>query len=360
MGKSLILVLMLTFPLFILNCGPNLSDRAIDTAFNTPSSENGRSPNGAPERGGDNQGGNAGKVPSHNGSSSLGICSKLNFDGVNFPSQVTTSEIDAFELALNISGGLEGSTGWGNLANNFDGQGMSFGLLNQNFGQGSLQPIWIKMRDRHLGTLKSIFKGNHAASVLQMLNRWETSLSILEVNPGILSPLDIQNDFFTTASAVLGRNSGSVSWAVSNLYNGGQFKADWLQELTELANSLEYVTLQLESAAALHLRAKSYVGTLQVSQIRSYLFSFDIVVQNGGFYPGDLSDYKNFLSSSPHASDTQRLDQMLNFRLRHVNGRYVADVRSRKLAVIDGHGFVHGAARNFETEYCFDRLNPFN
>src|SRR5690606_38699245 len=53
----------------------------------------------------------------------------------------------AQELALRVSGGYEGRANldYHALADNFDGQGTSFGLIHWNFGQGTLGPILLRM-----------------------------------------------------------------------------------------------------------------------------------------------------------------------------------------------------------------------
>src|SRR4051794_25917173 len=61
--------------------------------------------------------------------SELKICSKLDFANLDWPSSMGVAEHDPFALALNISGSFEGNDGWENLTNNFDGQGLSLGLL---------------------------------------------------------------------------------------------------------------------------------------------------------------------------------------------------------------------------------------
>ena len=51
-------------------------------------------------------------------------------------------------------------------------------------------------------------------------------------------------------------------------------------------------------------------------------------------------------------SEADRLEQILNYRLKFVRKKYVADVRARKESLIKGGGFVHGIARDYDLEYC--------
>ena len=60
-----------------------------------------------------------------------------------------------------------------NLSDNFDGQGVSVGLLNQNLGQGSLQPLLILLRDGHPQTLRTLLGPERLRGLLEMLARWQ-------------------------------------------------------------------------------------------------------------------------------------------------------------------------------------------
>lgn len=55
------------------------------------------------------------------------------------------------EISLKIAAliySFEGSS-YTKLSGNFDGQGISYGLLQWNFGQGTLQPLLISMNTNH-------------------------------------------------------------------------------------------------------------------------------------------------------------------------------------------------------------------
>jgi len=285
------------------------------------------------------------------------VCSELNFDGVTWPGAMTADDRAAFEVALNISGSFEGSTGWVNLTNNFDGQGLSLGLLNQCLGQGSLQPMLIRLRDEHPETLKADLGPEHLKSLLDMLAKWQKEASVgLESAP--LSTLDNPDeDGGPRATAADGE---SVRWAVANLYDAGdKFKPSWEGELTALASSRDYVSVQIAAAARYHDRSLADEDRAGVRELRAYLFLFDVQVQNGGLYPGDFDDYAAYRRSHPKAGATALLEELLDLRLRHVKTKYKPDVRARKLAVINGAGKVHGEARNLPVQYCYDGAWPY-
>ena len=284
------------------------------------------------------------------------VCSRLNFGEVSWPSSMTTDDRAALMLALNISGSFEGADGWANLSDNFDGQGVSMGLLNQNLGQGSLQPMLIRLRDGRPDVLAALVSPGHLSALLGMLARWQVA-SAGELELGPLSSFDATGEMGKLSAP--SANRVSVDWAVVELYVAGKFDPIWKAELTALASSPEYVSVQIEAAVRDHERAVAYGARIAVRELRAYLMLFDVNVQNGGLYAEDLADYDAFVHGSPRADSAARLEKLLALRLRHVRTRFVADVRTRKLAIIRGTGAVHGSPRNLPVEYCYDGLWPY-
>lgn len=284
------------------------------------------------------------------------IRSALDFSGVHWPEGLTEADRLAFEVALNISGSFEGNEGWASISNDFDNQGLSLGLLNQCLGQGTLQPLLIEMRDAHPDQLSVVFSTGHLASLLGMLGQWQSSATASEAFAPRLSVLD--EDVGPFQAQGVGGDLASVAWAKANLYTDGgkSFDPVWRAELTSLAANPEYVSIQIDAALGYHEKAAAYEARIGVRELRSYLMLFDIVVQNGGLYPDDLDDYAAYVKANPHATSAQKLQKLLALRLRHVRAKYVADVRSRKRAIITGTGVVHGSRRDLPAEYGYDPL----
>ncbi len=271
------------------------------------------------------------------------VCSNLPFNGVNWPTHFTDPEKNADVLAFNISGSFEGSTGWGNITDNFDHQGVSLGLLNQCLGQGSLQPMLLQMRDSSLSVLQSIFSSAHLSSLVTMLDRWQgkavSSMSLLDTLMKVES----------TASDL-----SSVQWAVNNLYSNGRFIPQWKNELTAMANTQNYVDVQAHRAFVYHQAAMTYMKELQVRQVRAFLLLFDIVVQDGSISTQNFNEYHTWLSGSPRASETQKLIKIIDIRQSDVSSQWQAAFRARKMSIVNGVGVVNGEKRQLEKEYCYD------
>ena len=299
------------------------------------------------------------------------ICSALNFDKVTWPGDYRQSDQVAFALAMNITGSFEGHAGWTNLSNNFDGQGVSMGILNQNLGQGSLQPLLIRMRDNHRDVLESALSSSMLNSLLGMLKDWERArgekgLSSLMVAPESMperAPVGdkgIEGDFdklYVVDELQTRSNSASVRWAKKTLYTdskGRNFKSSWKKALKQISGDPAYVSLQIEAARYIHDRTHRYKHLLGWKQLRSYLFLFDIVVQNGSLREKHFNKFYEWINQQNRATEEEQMLEMLEIRVVDSNPKWQKDVRIRKTAVIKGIGYVHGEDRNLPVEYCYD------
>ncbi len=293
------------------------------------------------------------------------ICSDLNFDKVTWPTGTNQITATLFGLAMNMSGSFEGHEGWENLSNNFDGQGVSLGLFNQNLGQGSLQTLLLQLLKKNESSFKTNLTSAQFTSMTGMLKTWnggsllsKASKEDLDVYDNPTSSLDdpelldAAGENLPLQKASSNRNQASVNWAVQNLYSGSSFKAAWKNSLQNLASTPAYVSVQIQAAKTIHNRAIAYMTKYNLKEMRSYLFFFDIVVQNGSLTSGVESKFATWLKTNAKASETAKLKKLLEYRLTLVKSVYVKDVRARKTAIIDGVGTVHGSKRDFKKEYC--------
>ncbi len=346
--------ILLFFSLFIaVGCGPKFGPGA--SSSNSSSGDG--SAQGLP-------GGDPGTPPGGGvGSGDLGICGPLPFDNVVWPIDLTFAGRRAFATSLNITGSFEGDRLWSTIADNSDGQGVSLGLLQQNLGQGTLQPLLIRIRDENPKLLTQLFTAADRTSLLQMLSAWEGTIgptsiegdqnSEHELFPDreVLSRLDGTSVFFEPR--LITRNSASVEWAKKTLYLNRNFILRWKKSLTDLANSAPYRSLQIEKARNLFDLSEDYFSAFKFHEQRFFFLMFDFVVQNGGFNLSQKRMYDAFVKANPTASETLRAKKLLELRLTGVLTRYRADVRARKTTIIDSVGTVHGQRRNLPKENCY-------
>ncbi|MFN8791553.1 MAG: hypothetical protein ACK5Y2_08890 [Bdellovibrionales bacterium] len=300
------------------------------------------------------------------------ICSKLDFKDVQWPATMSDNEHIYMALALNITGSFEGNLGWKNLAGDFDGQGISMGLMQQNLGQGTLQPLWIEVFQKDRATLSQNLSSGQVLSMQRMLESW-LGQPIPVSKSSILSEATLEEELFPEGDSfneldmgypdsefqvLNARNQASVSWARSEaLDSRGQVRSSWSKPLQTIAETPFYRSLQIQTSLKYFLRAQAYLRSFGYKQVRSLLLMYDFVVQNGSIGESHLKIYNDWLQKNPSADEEQKTLALLEARLTTVRPQYRNDVRARKTTIIKGQGVVHQRQRNLPREYCFNHLD---
>lgn len=309
----------------------------------------------------------------------LGICSTLDFRSILWPSFFSDITKNSFALALNVTSSFEGRQSWSALAGDSDQMGLSLGLIQQNLGSGTLQPLLHKNRSQFNLRMKSYFSREHWGLINEMLDGWlqrlspQSNLSLQTLQElSILQGLEsTEGPLFPPSSkplsdldeAVNGQlvplaiaSNDEVLWARRNILSGQTVKSDWKAEFQAMAASSEYKNIQFKEAMKLHLKTEKYRDFFGFLSLQSYLFLFDVVVQNGGFNESHLAKFNSYLKNTPNATELAKLRKLLEIRLVSVRPQYVQDVTARKMTILTGQGSVHGQNRNLNKEYCFEKM----
>jgi hypothetical protein len=305
------------------------------------------------------------------------FCSSLSFNNTSWSKNLTPWERRSLALALNISGSFEGPEGWKNISNNFDGMGLSAGLLNQTLGTGSLQPLLSALKNSKPQVIKANLSLERAYSLVEMIKTWELQTGQVITSP-VLSKVnnyrsisgdedssiydeddeEFNQDIFTKAQQTA--ESVSVDWAIRNLYeSNGQFKATWRAELQKMLLAPEYISLQVEAALKIHNKAMLYTNSIKKNDLKTYILMFDIVVQNGGIRDAEFKQWREEIIRKGFTVHEDKLKALVEIRAQRVRPQYKNDVIKRKFALINTKGVVHGRNRDLTKEYCFkfsDRL----
>lgn len=310
------------------------------------------------------------------------FCSELDLENVTWPMELGMNGRNHLGLALNITGSFEGRSGWANLSSNFDGMGFSIGLLQQNLGTGSLQPMLMEMINMTNRGESFQMESVHTQSLQTMLAQWNkdkaskqavvsSSGSLFHNDDSVISQYDSNSDLGVAVpqdptgnneigpmleiKTVASANKNAVSWALRNIYSdgGSNFKSDWKTSLTRMAQSKPYIGLQLKYAMKIYSQAFQYFSAFKLTTVSHFLLMFDFVVQNGGFKQRLFEEYNAKLKAKPNMSAQDKALLILDLRIRDVLPRWQSDVISRKKAIIFSEGTVHGAKRNLKQEYCY-------
>lgn len=216
------------------------------------------------------------------------------------------------------------------ISGDFDGQGISLGVLQWNFGQDSLQPLLKDMITSHRDIAESVFKER---------------LGILEEALGsgkdrlMAFALSIQH---------------SVKRTVNEPWRG-IFKA--------LGRTGEFQDIQLKYAQERYTSALGLCTEYGLWSERAAALMFDIKVQNGSIgstvkarITGDLGALPQ--GKSEEEAEVMKMRIIAERRAEAAKGPWVEDVRARKLCCANGRGTVHGIDYDLESQFGI-RLERF-
>jgi hypothetical protein len=232
--------------------------------------------------------------------------------------------------------------GFSVIAGNFDGQGISFGVLQWNLGQGTLQPMLHSLLISNRADMVAIF-GAKAIELEQMLQK----------------PRKEQIQWGDSISAY-------------KRYGRKSIIEPWYSMFKKMGELPACQAAQKKMCESYFKWADSRMKIYKLSTERGYALLFDIAVQNGGIkdaaYRSILSEY----SKIPYAELAEEAIE-IEVRYLEIIAKAVSkqsridhtakdpewiqkDVLSRKLCIARGSGIVHGVSVNL-SEYNLE-LTP--
>lgn len=239
-----------------------------------------------------------------------------------FPSMTTPSDPVPYNLnrkVLELTGTFETSSPppecFSAINGDFDGQGISFGALQWNLGQGTLQALLSRMAVDHQELMSDIF--------------------------GLKYPELVRNLLST------GNRKAHVIWSKTIQDSRGRIIEPWLGYFKVLGRTTEFQQIQIDAADVISDRAASMTREYGLKSQRAIALMFDIVVQNGGI-PNVV---KSRILRERKNNELDMLFVIADCRADAVNPRWVEDVRARKQTIAAGAGVVHGRYYNLESQY---------
>jgi len=215
------------------------------------------------------------------------------------------------------------------LSGDFDGQGISLGVCQWNFGQGSLQPLLSEMSRAHADIVDNIFH-------------------------------DYAEEFRHVISV---SQQDQLAWTRSIQDARHRIAEPWRGLLKTLARCEEFQAIQAASADRMFKAAAALCRTYQVTSERAFALMFDITVQNGSINDVVKSQIERDFAQLPGAEslaalEVARLRIVANRRAAAGNSQWIEDIRTRKVTIANGEGVVHGRQYSLEDQYGIN-LTPF-
>ena len=211
-----------------------------------------------------------------------------------------------FLRSLQLTADYEG-TGFGLANGNFDGMGITWGIVGFTFANGEL---------------------------VDMLKKIDHDLPA--VFAGAFGPLAGK-----LRAVLAGSHADQMQFANSISIAGGNHVAhDWDEAFHSLGQDPGVQAIQLQRVDTVYKRiADANADALGLQAPRSLALCFDVSVQNGGLRTGEI-DRTNRLTNGQSEQDKLRF--IASMVADRSNPRFRKDVLDRKMTFAEGAGTVHG------------------
>ncbi|MCA2508120.1 MAG: peptidoglycan-binding protein [Microcystis sp. M54BS1] len=219
------------------------------------------------------------------------------------------------ELCLQLTADFEG-TGFTKVVGNFDGAGLTWGIIGFTLSNGELGKILKEIHQRYPNLFEQAF-GNLADDLLKILDKslaeqkaWADSISLGSNKYKVKEP-------WNTAFETLG-----------SFPEVQAIQIEQIQEYWDIAiRDAQKFNLQTELGLAL---------------------CFDIAVQNGGIDSHESVEIQHKINQLQPTTEQDIRKIISNVVAEHSNPKWIEDVRKRKLTIATSQGKVHGA--NYEVK----------
>ncbi len=212
------------------------------------------------------------------------------------------------------------------ITGDFDQMGLSFGALQWNLGQGTLQPLLIQMFNQHADVARNIFHEHF--DVVSTLGT---------------APLADQLTF------------------TRSVQTRGLLQEPWQGMLTALGRTSEFQGIQTDHASKVFQQAVQMCADYGLVSERAVALMFDIATQGGSISSIIRAQIMTDFAQLPKPDSGNEVAKMCivaNRRAAASSPKYVDDVRIRKLTIANGTGTVHGIFYDLEDMFGLT-LNPF-
>ena len=214
------------------------------------------------------------------------------------------------DRCLQLTGDFEGH-GFRKVAGNFDGAGLTWGIIGFTLQHGELQQILTEVQQHHPALLDQAFG-------------------------------DLKDDLLR----VLGQSrNAQLDWANSISIGSNKYRVErpWEKAFDTLGTFPEVQAIQLRRVNKYWEIALRDADRFELKTERGIALCFDIAVQNGGVDEDEERRIKRGLANHPGATERDKRTLIADVVAENSRPQYVEDVRRRKRTIATGDGMVHGA-----------------
>lgn len=237
-------------------------------------------------------------------------------DDVTWRSLMSSAAPDLRQRCLQITADFEG-TGFTKAVGNFDGAGLTWGIIGFTLSNGELGKLLKEINTAHEDIFRAAF-GSLRDTILDVLRS---------------SPADQM------------RFANSISIGSSKM----KILDEWAEAFEKLGSNPAVQDIQLQHTRKFFDIALRDVGRFDVKNELGLALCFDIAVQNGGIDATETSRIRSKFEQTPPTTQQDRRIIIANVVAENSRPRFIEDVRRRKLTFASGRGTVHGSQYDAKT-----------
>jgi putative cell wall-binding protein len=227
----------------------------------------------------------------------------------------TSPPDDVVSISKNISEQFEGVNS-SEVAGNYDKQGLSVGYLQWNIAQGTLQPLLNRMDRQYPEEMKTIFGAKY----------------------------DVIHEVITDYTL-----DDQLIWAISINNSDNEIIEGWKSQFDILCDNKNFKSIEADAEVYMVKQAMRICEKYKLKTVRGFALAFDIVLQNGSIGSEATIAIDAAISKNPNMTKKALIKVIANAVAD--SSEKSEDVRSRKIAIADGTGIVHGTMLNLDENY---------
>lgn len=260
---------------------------------------------------------------------------------------LSPTELKAVKITSTFETGRTG--GFGGLSGNFDGQGLSFGLLNFTIKAGSLIPLLQEFISNHPSRYSSAF-GNDAARFREI---------VFATKPDPKNPTRRIRDVERQMEFVNNRMNAIPREAKSN-----KIIEPWKTYFGRLERDPEFQKIQVKAVRGALTRARYWCDYFGFKTERGFAFMFDLVSSHGGAwlnakkFQGKRRALLQKMLAAKQAqvgrdklAELEKMEVIANMISEVSSEKWRDKVRIRKLWFVRGTGKVHGTLYDIKKHF---------
>jgi peptidoglycan hydrolase-like protein with peptidoglycan-binding domain len=242
---------------------------------------------------------------------------------------MNSEEPSIFERCLQVTASFEG-TGFTQVVGNFDGAGITWGIIGFTLAGGELGAVLATINARHPDLMAKAF-GDDTANILKVTGAQTSQEKKLEWADSV--------------------SRGAQHYEVAQ---------PWKTYFHDLGSYREVQKIQIDRARDVYWSiATQAIAALSMGEELDYMLLYDVAVQNGGLGAKNrLKLIKEAFVEQKPATALARRIVVSKIIAQTSRAAYQNDVLSRKMAISEGEGRVHGAVYKLNEWGLADGFSP--